>query len=173
MPVQIPPDFDVFSEDLDFVERMIRDDLRLDITDWAPAIDVLQGKIDAMNDSIGGVIASWATFAGWASNASLPVSVDGQYVNIVIQEAGNYSVMVTLYGSGLETDGIERRFDTYDIINSWGSNSSWGDAVVSLGIEHDVAWEVGDIIELKATEGTVYYAIAVACKEQEGGGTGW
>lgn len=131
----------------------------IEVIDWSSAIAILQGEIDAL-------------VAGGVTNTSLVTRVEGEYVDITVRADGDYPVFITLYGNGLETDKIERRYDSYDIIESWAVNMS-GDVFLTVIVEPDDGWGAGDLIEIKTTTGTIDYVTAVVGVKQEGSGTGW
>lgn len=133
----------------------------LEFTDWSGAIVVLQDQIDALQDDIDNLVT------GWSSNTSMVTRIEGEYVDIMVPGAGDYPVIVTLYGESIGT--VQARHPSiYNVEISWAA----GD-MAFLAVEPIDEWEAGDIIELKAINGTVDYAVAVVGKAQEGEGTSW
>ena len=126
-------------------------DLRGDIsdisyTDWTATFNEYAAEFDALQAEVGLLRDSWPPYA-------LVTRVENEYVDVSLFGAGDYPVLVTLYG---ETIGApEPRFPAeYTITESWSSNST-----MTLAVEPVVEWELTDIIELKVSG--VHYACAI------------
>ena len=113
-------------------------------TDWTSIFNGYATELDALESQVNSL--SWPPYA-------LVTRVQDEYVDITLYGAGNYPVIVTVFG---ETIGaIEPRYPAnYTVTGSWAWNGT-----VSVAVEPVVEWGDSAIIELKVSG--VHYAQAV------------
>lgn len=156
-------------------------------TDWTSAINEIGSDIMALETSLAAIIipdysASMVDFEARiamleAAIAALPTTafsypsvtkVENNYVDVTLPEAGEYAVVVSLFGDGLIAADVEARYSSYAVTDMWASNTT-----LFAVIEPVDSWEISDIIELKVTAGDVAYASAAIAKGSVASGPGW
>ena len=116
-------------------------DMECDCVDWAPAIAAIQSTLTRLE----GTVLRYA----WVSR------IEGEYLDVTLSGAGDYGVMVTLYGA--EDVIAEARFpEAYSVTRAYAVSGN----ITAVVVEPIAEWQTGDIIELKVTTG-VQYATAV------------
>ena len=126
----------------------------LDAMDWTADVAGLQEQLDAL-------AASWSRYA-------LVTRLEAGYVDITIYGAGNYTVVLTLYGVGIES--VQAR---YPLLYTVVAGFVLSDGAASFIIEPIAEWQTGDIIELKVTLGEAHYGAAVVGESSVASLPGW
>lgn len=113
-------------------------------TDWTSTFNGYASELDALESQVNSL--SWPPYA-------LVTRVQDEYVDITLYGAGDFPVIVTVFG---ETIGaIEPRYPAnYTVTGSWAWNGT-----VSVAVEPVAEWGDSAIIELKVSG--VHYAQAV------------
>ena len=129
------------------------DGVNADIVSLGNAVSVIQGQISSLESDMASLTTTLPRYAYVSSLGS-------KYLNIQIIGAGDYTVVVTVYGSLLFT-GEVREVDLadYDIIDEMVYA---GDRILTLFVEPYTSWSSSDTIILVVDEitGVIDYATA-------------
>lgn len=123
----------------------------LDFTDWSDTIANLWAKINAVASNV-----SALDFGGW--RYAILGEVDSEYLSVDIFGSGNYSVIITFYGTSLAIEEI-REIDLadFEIVDEVLSPSN---DILTIFVKPDTAWNAIDEITLVIDEisGSIDYA---------------
>lgn len=138
--------------------------------DWASNITGMEGILESLQKQIDDI--DLISIPRYAMVVRVEEESGIEYIDATVYGSGVFPVIVTLYGE--EIDDVAPRYPfAYTINRLWSLNFTEGNMMLVAVVEPVGEWTMGDIIELRAGEGDVFYAVASTGKGESEGETGW
>jgi prefoldin subunit 5 len=109
-------------------------------------LTTLQGTLSTLMADITRLEALAASASSYVSVSSVQTDVSPAIIVLTISKAGNYSVLLNVYGHNLTNIEARVAGSPYSIVGPWGA----GDIIVA-SIQPTTEWVAGESIELKVT----------------------
>ena len=130
--------------------------------DWTSDMSELRADVTALEDAMAGINT---TVPRYAMVSGMEEKLTGIYIDVSVYGAGDYPVIVSLYGNNLQNDTISFKPNSgcsiQEIYSYSDYNLSSSVTQMAIVVAPSESWDVVGLIQLKAVgNATVSYAMA-------------